>query len=1549
MLPCSAPYTAQLKSCNIRADKGDEATAWISSVYNDSRMMTSDEDGDLQAAYWTDNLIGRVLFSQAIEHALDDGRGAPDLILEVGPHAALKGPTLETMRHKLGYDVPYAGVLDRKLDDITALNRALGLVWTHLGSACVDFRAYASAFGERNSRIDASPLPDLPSYPWDHRQPLFRESRLNRQIRLRSDRPHALLGNRTPDDTDYEPRWRNFFKLDEMPWLREHSIQGQIIVPAATYCVMALEAARVLGRGKQIQSIELSNLALLRPIILDESSEGTETLLSLRSDLDSSKDKNDSIWAEFNLSSAAMEDGHMRIAATGELRMLLASDEEVGPTMLFPSRSLKPQSELLPVNSKQFYDSLSKVGLSYNGPFRAMSSVKRRMDMATAVVTIDQIVANSLPVHPTWLDACFQTFFAAFAAPRDGSLWTAFMPTTIGRMTFSPSSISGLDIPNSVNVDTRITEFTPGFKAALPTIKGDMKVYNSKSSQLAVQVDDFTMSSFVPATARDDKLLYLRTVWQPDILSRFTVGSAHQDVSSFEQKAIDACERAIHYYLSKLSAYEPFLETAKNFPGLSDILGKIAPLGSDKAIPCDMSPILEKFGNLVDMAIIRTVGENLLNSSQRPSQNPTEASNSLSDLVSRWHDDGLGMAEIQRHMVSAARQISHQHSRLRILQVGPSSARLIRSIFRELGHSIASYTLMDRSSEAIEEIEAHLIHDKMRVDYKVIDVEDGLRNLNDVDIATAYFDLIIVHKAFRKQTAAMKAVRSFLRPGGFLLIMAATGSTLRFPFFLLSAPPLLEEDGPVRRKFTNATREETHSLLQSTGFSGVDHIVFDNIQEKHTFSVIVSQALDDRISFLRSPLASTKPLSAGGKLVVLGGCSLKVANFIRLVQTKLSRVWSGQIVTVDSLADLKGQESHMIDYVLSLTELDGPMIESLSASTFNNLQRLLNVSKTILWITQGARCQDPYQSGTIGLGRTFQSENPQKLLQFLDMDTLEGGESLVAETLLRLIEGTTMRDNDLKTSYLWNIEPKIAVEEGAFLVPRVLPDMQRNHRLNAIKRHVETQAPVGEKPIALVRSSDHADGVMATYTAVKVLQHQSDLAELSMSSEQISLRVEYCSRDPVIPNYHGKELFCCIGRTQNGLRFLALSISNSSVVSVPRMWTVRLEDEALQDTMIIPLFVRVLKGVKSQLIKKSMPAGYTTLLYGIDTHLAACLDQQEYAIMEDFTFIDHQTHSTFGSPRKHIKVRPLMSRDELKSMIPPKTRLLIHMRHSSDARTILDIQRVLPMSAACVSFDALNADGVAPTELLLRALNFAKSLSTSPPTTLDNINFIQASKLVRQGAHRHVNDAIVDWRGDQIITLTERPMDAGYLFSADKTYLLVGLSGQIGQSMCRWMVNNGARHIVVTRRYVLHTKVTARTCLTLVYRNPEKQPLWKEELRQQGASVVIEAVDVTKKQSLLDLRTRILSTMPPIGGVANGAMVLSDKLFADMTYHSFHEVLKPKVDGSRNLDEIFSGDSLDFFILFSSISAVTGQRSQANYAAANNVRRMSIRVYLASE
>ncbi|KAL4812550.1 hypothetical protein BDW67DRAFT_188527 [Aspergillus spinulosporus] len=230
MYPCAAPYLAAIERCGLvvwemlawtrllQVAGKSNGTAWASSVFEENRMITSAQDKDMEAVYWKDNLIGRVLFSQAVERALDEGHGDFDLALEVGPHPSLRGPTLETIRHKLGTEIPYSGILDHKSDDIMALSTALGFCWTTLGSSVVDYAGYATALDPKNASIVNDPaLPDLPTYPWDHKKVLYRESQLNKNVRHRVYPPHTLLGSRTPDDTDYEPRWRNFLILDELP------------------------------------------------------------------------------------------------------------------------------------------------------------------------------------------------------------------------------------------------------------------------------------------------------------------------------------------------------------------------------------------------------------------------------------------------------------------------------------------------------------------------------------------------------------------------------------------------------------------------------------------------------------------------------------------------------------------------------------------------------------------------------------------------------------------------------------------------------------------------------------------------------------------------------------------------------------------------------------------------------------------------------------------------------------------------------------------------------------------------------------------------------------------------------------------------------------------------------------------------------------------------------------------------------------------------------------------------------------------------------------
>lgn len=93
--------------------------------------------------------------------------------------------------------------------------------------------------------------------------------------------------------------------------------------------------------------------------------------------------------------------------------------------------------------------------------------------------------------------------------------------------------------------------------------------------------------------------------------------------------------------------------------------------------------------------------------------------------------------------------------------------------------------------------------------------------------------------------------------------------------------------------------------------------------------------------------------------------------------------------------------------------------------------------------------------------------------------------------------------------------------------------------------------------------------------------------------------------------------------------------------------------------------------------------------------------------------------------------------------------------------------------------------------------------------------------------------------------------------------------------------------------------------------------------------------DVTKREALDAAFRTISATMPPIAGVVQGAMVLSDTMFADTTLETVDTVLGPKVQGSIYLDEIFYSTPLDFFVFLSSVASTSGNPGQSIYAGAN--------------
>ncbi|NET35007.1 MAG: alpha/beta fold hydrolase [Cyanothece sp. SIO1E1] len=154
---------------------------------------------------------------------------------------------------------------------------------------------------------------------------------------------------------------------------------------------------------------------------------------------------------------------------------------------------------------------------------------------------------------------------------------------------------------------------------------------------------------------------------------------------------------------------------------------------------------------------------------------------------------------------------------------------------------------------------------------------------------------------------------------------------------------------------------------------------------------------------------------------------------------------------------------------------------------------------------------------------------------------------------------------------------------------------------------------------------------------------------------------------------------------------------------------------------------------------------------------------------------------------------------------------------------------------------------------------------------------------------------------------------------ADATYLITGGLGGLGLKIAHWMVEQGAKHLVLVSR----RGTSART-----------QPAI-QALEHAGAEVVVEPADVTQVAQLNDLLHKINRSMPPLRGLIHAAGVLDDGLLLHQDWSRFTRVLAPKVEGAWNLHTLTQGMSLDFFVLFSSAASLLGAPGQGNYTAAN--------------
>ena len=154
----------------------------------------------------------------------------------------------------------------------------------------------------------------------------------------------------------------------------------------------------------------------------------------------------------------------------------------------------------------------------------------------------------------------------------------------------------------------------------------------------------------------------------------------------------------------------------------------------------------------------------------------------------------------------------------------------------------------------------------------------------------------------------------------------------------------------------------------------------------------------------------------------------------------------------------------------------------------------------------------------------------------------------------------------------------------------------------------------------------------------------------------------------------------------------------------------------------------------------------------------------------------------------------------------------------------------------------------------------------------------------------------------------------------DRSYLVTGGLGALGLHTAAYLAQLGAGDIVLTSRRAPDADAE-RAIAAIAERFHCRLHVW--------------CADVGSEDDLNRLLGRMRSELPPLAGVAHLAGVLDDALLPQQDLTRFRTTLRPKAIAGHLLDRLTHEDDLDFFILFSSASAVLGSPSQSNYACAN--------------
>lgn len=1367
--------------------------------------------------------------------------------------------------------------------------------------------------------------------------------------------------------------------MQHLPWLEDHKVQGDAVYPASATLLTAVEAFKqTYDDDAALQGCEMRDVAFTRAITFASGTDKIETRLSLT--LPSSDADRCIAWSYFKVYTVDADDtfseccsgairGCSNSAAQGT-HYPLPTLTGVGSLSEWVSDTESACTE--DFNVQAVYDAATTDQVQYGPSFQVLDGLRlgngswASADIKTGQWRLSGSSQSTAlpPIHPTSLDGMLQLLVGALTQKRKYA--PAMMPSRLANVYID---CRHTDILNDGRIRSMARTWPKGYRrveADIVALKPDSSVPLVWLQGLEATYLGGAQGGLQPSRATDPDLC-MSLSWKPDIAAmsnaqleaactRERPDGPRDAVASFKSMSLAAMTfvmeamnavraREVDQSLpAHLSSYISWMAYQLKRLRDQDFLFPESEVKRLLEAPEERQKLLQEVEDINNEGrAIVTMGRNLIPILRKQSD---PLGLLFSDgLADKLYEVTLGNAFHSHPSRAFVDLLSFKNPSLKVLEVGAGTGGQTLECLKAMSpHGIkrfAQYDYTDISAGFFSEAREKFAEFEHLMNFKTFNAE---KDPIDQGFEAGTYDLLVASHVIHATASiegSLQNMRKLLKPGGKLLLFETTRPEYLLTGFVFGLlwgwwMPLTHEE---RTELSPCVPTKTwNDLLCKSGFLGVDIEFLGQQQDVCQYSSTIVATAD-------GPPHNANPSGEPVDIVIDKDSSFQT----ELAQCLEQRLGLCTTYSLPEFAQIQGPRPGP---TLFLVEVNSSLLFQMSQTEYDNLHSILQAKRNSLWITRSASSEpDPRHHVVEGMARSLASEDSSRKFTTLELEPQCLNTDAVS-LIVHIVE--------LQMSQISDLESHTIVRDGVPHISRITENPGINHMIaqRALSHRLEEVVADGNVPLVL---RTEVPGSLQTLRFCLDEAFTTDVEddEVIVKVGAINLtRRDYMSASGQLDEMNlGSGCAGTVqsaGRTsalQRGDRVVALGAStchtlhktSSSAVAVMPKSLNLLDAAALSnaawaayhglfelgrieegDTVLILESAGSVGHMAVQMAKK---VGAKVLRGGglIDPVSKTNLSVDDSCILSGVDrFLRSEVHEKTKAKGVDILMGSLRSGmiSDYAQCLAPFGRL-IDTREKVLARSAFTA--TMPPNTAYASInlaDFARSNARSAHRSFQKSMRYAfeNAISTSGPVQVYQPREVEHA--LRHFEKTDAEDPVVVKleHGDAISASV--PNTSRCQLAQDGTYVIAGGLGGLGRSFARWMVERGARHLVLLSR---------RGAVT-----PPSQKL-VSELREKGVTVATPACDITQLDVLVSKLEEVSSSMPPIKGCIQATVVLRDATFDNMSYEDWKIGLDSKAVGTWNLHTALP-TQLDFFVIIASLNGILGGGGQANYAAGNTFK-----------